>query len=149
VLDQLAALRGIARVTLPGGRVIVQQVCDGPRPSIEDVAMRICESPRWAPYFTGFAAPYVHVDPDRYSEMAVSAGLEVRELGVRDLTWDFRSQADFAAWLTVGCVDWTSRLPSDDVPDFISDVLAAYEPIAGAPARFRFLQLRCEMTPAG
>ena len=43
--DQRAALAAIAGVTVPGGRVIVQQVCAGPRPSLESVAMQVCATP--------------------------------------------------------------------------------------------------------
>ena len=148
VADQRAALSGIRSVTVPGGRVVVQQVCDGPRPSVEDVLTRVCDSSRWMRYFSDFAAPFVHVHPDRYPALVAGAGLELSALEVRDLTWDFPSRDAFAAWLTVGSADWTARLPADDVPAFIADALDAYEPIAGAPGRFRFLQLRAEMTPA-
>ncbi len=148
VHDQRAALAAIAGVTVPGGRVIVQQVCGGPRPSLESVAMQVCATPRWAPFFAGFEAPFVHVDPDAYPGIAAAAGLVVQTLDVQDLTWDFPSRDDFARWSAVGSTDWTRRLPPDEVDEWVADEIAAYEPIAGTPGRFRFLQLRAELTPA-
>ncbi len=146
--DQRAALAAIASVTSPGGRVIVQQVCAGPRPSLESVGMQVCERPRWAPYFRGFRAPFVHVDPAGYPAIAAAAGLAVRTLDVQDLTWDFESRDAFAQWVAVGSTDWTGHLPPGDADAWVADEIAAYEPIAGAPGRFRFMQLRAELTPA-
>ena len=70
LVDQQAALSAIARAVRPGGRVIVQQVCAGPRPSLEQLAMDVCARPRWRAAFTGFAAPFIHVEPIEYPGIA-------------------------------------------------------------------------------
>ena len=46
--------------------------------------MRICQRPRWASLFEGFAAPFIHVAPDGYGELAASAGLTLMKLTVTD-----------------------------------------------------------------
>ncbi len=149
VPDQRAALSAIARATRTHGRVVVQQVCAGPRPSLEQLAMQVTERPRWRPAFTGFAPPFVHLDPERYPATAESAGLAVVDLTVGDFRWDFGSQEAFTRWCTVGFADWAARLPADQVASWVDEVVDSYTSLTGEPGVFRFLQMHAEMTPAG
>ena len=147
VVDQRGALRAIARATKPAGRVIVQVVCAGPRPSLEQLAMQVCGRPRWRAFFADFPAPFVHVDPAGYGELTASAGLSVTSQDVQDVRWDFGSREAFVRWCTVGFADWTARLPADAVADWVDDVVADYQQTVGAAGVFRFMQLRAELTP--
>jgi trans-aconitate 2-methyltransferase len=147
VIDQRDALAAIARATRPAGRVIVQAVCAGPRPSLEQLAMQVCARPRWQSAFAGFAAPFVHVDPTGYADLAVSAGLLVKSQDVDDVQWDFGSRDAFACWCTVGFADWTARLAGAQIADWVNDVVSAYQDNVGAAGLFRFMQLRAELTP--
>jgi trans-aconitate 2-methyltransferase len=149
VTDQQSALSAIARATRTHGRVVVQQVCAGPRPSLELLAMQVVGRPRWQGAFTGFAPPFLHVDPEHYPDIAESAGLAVVEMSVDDFRWDFGSREAFARWCTVGFADWTARLPADRVAPWVDEVVDAYESLTGEPGVFRFLQMHAEMTPAG
>ena len=88
----------IARATRTHGRVIIQQVCAGPRQSLEQVAMVVCDRPRWRPAFVGFPPPFCHVDPEQYPAIAESAGLQAIELTVSDVRWDFGSRDAFTRW---------------------------------------------------
>ncbi|MEU8001157.1 class I SAM-dependent methyltransferase [Catellatospora sp. NPDC049111] len=147
VAEQQTAYRNIAAALKPTGRVLVQVVCQGDRPSIERVAMETVRDPRWAQAFAGFAQPYVHIEPDELSAIAGSAGLEVVQSSVVDREWDFGSREQFAQWCTVGFADWTSRLPAEEVPAFVDAVVDEYQKVAGRPGLFRFLQLRAELRP--
>lgn len=146
VADQIAALTAIARTLRPDGRAIIQQVCAGPRPSLESIAMRVCATDRWRVFFTGFRAPFVHVDPATYPRIADRAGLRVTGRRVDDLRWDFGTRAAFVDWCTVGFVDWTARLPEAEIDGWVDDVVAAYQAETGESGVFRFRQLRAEMT---
>ncbi len=146
VSDQRAALGAIARATRSDGRVIVQQVCAGPRRSLEATAMLVCARGPWSELFAGFEAPFVHVDPEQYPDLARNAGLRVADLRVEDIRWDFGSREAFTDWCTVGFVDWTARLPSEMAAAWVDEVVDAYQAV-GEPGVFRFLQLRAEMTP--
>lgn len=147
VADQVAALRAIAGTLRPGGRVGIQQVCAGPRPSLEQTAMQVCGRPRWAAAFAGFAVPFRHVEPAQYPGLAAAAGLQVVEQRAVDLRWDFGSRAAFTDWCTVGFADWTARLAAEQVPVWVGEVVAAYEAVVGDPGVFRFLQLHAELVP--
>jgi trans-aconitate 2-methyltransferase len=125
--------------------VLIQVVCAGERPSLESVAMRICQSPRWASLFDGFAAPFIHVAPDGYAELAASAGLTLTKLTVTDREWDYGSRNGFEQWCSVGCTAWTDRVPVEDRGRFIDELVEAYEPVAGRPGLFRFTQMRAEL----
>ncbi len=145
--QQRQALAAIADVTRPGGRVLVQVVCAGERPSVESVAMAVARSPRWADRFAGFEAPFVHVDPDAYRDLAASAGLTVTDLSVHDESWDFGSRDAFAAWCTAGSGAWTGRLSRADRPRFVDDWVRAYETVSDRPGLFRYMQMRAALTP--
>jgi trans-aconitate 2-methyltransferase len=141
-----AALHRIRAALRPTGRAFLVFVCDGERPSIEDVTTETARSARWASWFEEFDAPYVHVDPDAYAATAESAGFAVDRVVVDDLDWDFGTPTRFAEWSTAGLVAWTSRLPAEDHSPFVHDVISAYAKISGTPSTFRFLQCRVALT---
>ncbi|NEW42996.1 class I SAM-dependent methyltransferase [Nocardia cyriacigeorgica] len=146
VADQETAYQQIAAALAPGGRIVVQYVCDGTRPSVEKVAMAVTRDARWSEAFVEFAQPFVHIEPGALAPIAASAGLRVTAQSVTDREWDFGSRADFARWCTVGFTDWTARLPADEVPAFVDEVVDRYETVVGRPGLFRFLQLRAELS---
>jgi len=139
------ALTGIAEALRPGGRALIQMVCGSARPSIESTAMQVARSQRWERYFTGFGTPFVHPDPDAFSELATASGLHIDSVTVRDREWDFGSREQFSAWCTVGCTAWTDQIAEPERAAFIDDAVSAYEPVAGRPGLFRFMQLRAEL----
>lgn len=145
VTDQERALRQLAAVLRPGARVTVQMVCGGSRPSLEATAMDVCRRPRWAPSFEGFEAPFVHVDPDRFREMAGAAGFAVVRLDVADREWDFGSRDVFERWCGVGSTAWTDRLPECERAEFVADEVSAYEEVVGRHGVFRFMQMRAAL----
>ena len=49
----------------------------------KQLAMQVCAGARWRDAFAGFAAPFVHVDPVDYPQIAAAAGLLVTDLQVR------------------------------------------------------------------
>ncbi len=148
VVDQQRALARLAAAVKADGSVVVQVVCAGPRPSVEQIALQVSAGERWRAAFAGFPVPFVHVDPQAYPELAASAGLSVTELKVDDLDWDFGSREAFTRWCTVGFADFTARLAPADVPAWVAEVVAGYEAVAGRPGLFRFLQLHAVLRPA-
>jgi trans-aconitate 2-methyltransferase len=145
VPEQQQALRQIASVLRPGGCAVIQVVCAGERQSLEEVAMQTCRSPGWASLFDGFAAPFVHVEPDAYGELTASAGLTLTNLTVTDHEWDYGSRSGFRQWCAVGTTAWTDPLPVEDCGLFVDALVDAYEPVAGGTALFRFTQMRAEL----
>ncbi|MDH6282519.1 class I SAM-dependent methyltransferase [Prescottella agglutinans] len=149
VPEQRQALAAIANATRPGGQVLIQMVCAGERPTVESVAMDVANSPRWAERFAGFDAPFVHVDPDGYRDLAASAGLTVTDLSVQDMSWDFGTRDAFTAWCAAGSAAWTGRLSPVDRPRFVDHWVRAYEDVSGHPGLFRYMQMRAALTPSG
>jgi trans-aconitate 2-methyltransferase len=145
VPQQREALAQVAAVLRPGGRALIQVVCAGERSSLEATTMRLCGSRRWASWFDGFTAPFVHVEPDRYSELAASAGLVLDEVTVRDRSWDFGSREAFVRWCAVGSGAWTDRLPPEQRLEFIEEQVRAYEAVPGRPGLFLFTQMRARL----
>jgi trans-aconitate 2-methyltransferase len=145
VRDQGAALRGIRDALRPPGRAFLEFVPQGPRKSLEDVVEETCASERWARYFAGHTAPYVHLAPEQFGELASGSGLRVERLERELKTWGFQSRQAFADWAAVGCGAWTNHIPEPERPAFIDDVLDRYgrlDEVAGEDVRvFRFYQL--------
>ena len=139
------ALSGIAAVLRPGGRSVIQMVCAGERPSIESTAMMVIGQPRWSGYFTDFSAPFRHLDPAVFADLANGCGLRVTSLTVRDREWDFGSRVQFTAWCAVGTTAWTDRLSDGQRGAFVEDLVSAYEPVTGRPGLIRFMQMRAEL----
>ncbi len=145
VPEQEQALRQITMVLRPGGSVTIQMVCAGARPSLESVAMGLCRESRWAQWFEGFEAPFIHVDPDHYGVLAAGAGLTLDEVTVADREWDFGSRDAFLQWSAMGSTAWTDRLPEARRTQFIEEQVDVYQPLAGAPGLFRFMQMRARL----
>jgi trans-aconitate 2-methyltransferase len=150
VHDQHGALARIRAALRDRSWALIQVVCAGRRPSLEAVAMRTCDQPRWRAHFAGFRPPFVHVDPDSYAELAAGAGLRLTDREVTDRTWDFDSPEEFARWCRVGFDSWTARLPDDAAAEaFVAAVLDTYEQVTGSRRRLQFMQLRARLAPAG
>jgi ubiquinone/menaquinone biosynthesis C-methylase UbiE len=151
VPEQETALAAIRRALRPGGRAVLQQVCDGDRPALEDVIEATVAHPRWRGRFAGHVPPYRHVAPDAWRGLAQAAGFRVERLTVQDARWDFGTRDAFVAFARTTFVEWTDGLPEGDRDAFIVDVLDAYRAVLAAPAdanAFRFLQQRAELTAA-
>jgi trans-aconitate 2-methyltransferase len=141
VTDQRRALAAVRAALHVGGRAVLVFVCEGPRPSVEDVAMSVTATPRWGGSFAGFSAPYVHPDPEQWQRDAASVGLRVDEVRVDDLSWDFASRDAFAAWCAVGFGGWTGHLTAEEGSAFVEQVVDAYAEATGSDHVFRFMQL--------
>ena len=107
--------------------------------------MTVCRRPGWASAFDGFAAPFIHVAPAGYGELAASAGLTLTDLTVTDREWDYGSRDKFEQWCAVGTTAWTDRLPTADRARFVDELVDSYEPVAGRPGLFRFTQMWAEL----
>jgi trans-aconitate 2-methyltransferase len=145
VLDQDAALRGIRVALKPSGRAFLEFVPQGPRQSLEDVIEETCHAERWARYFAGHTAPYVHLTPEQFRELAAANGLRVERLERELKTWDFQGRRGFVAWAEVTFVEWTKNVPEAERAAFIDETLDRYgrlDDVAGEDVRvFRFYQL--------
>jgi len=142
VHDLDMAFQRIAEALIDGARAVLQFVCAGDRPSLEEVIAATCQNERWHRSFTSFRQPYEHRRPDTLRALAGSAKLTVTRLSVDDDMWNFGSRDGFAAWCQGTFGPWTDGWSAEAKDQFINDVLDAYESVIGAPGVFRFLQAR-------
>jgi len=152
VRDQGAALRCIREALQRSGRVFLEFVPQGTRTSLEDVIEETCKAARWARYFTGYVAPYVHLTPQEYREMASACRLHVERIDVEDESWDFKTRDAFVSFARTTFVEWTRAVPDGEHIDFINEVLDNYRRVdpgtaAGANV-FRFYQMGVVLRPA-
>jgi trans-aconitate 2-methyltransferase len=149
VLDQQAALSSIRAALKPGSRALLRMVSKGERKSIEAVVDETRGEPRWASYFAGFRAPFVHFTPEEYHAQATRSGLAVQDIDVEDRAWDFETRDAFLAWSRAGFIAWLSRIPENYWPEFLNEVLDRYREVAGnAPDQhvFKFYQMEAALS---
>ncbi len=151
VPEQGHALRSIRAVLKDGGVALLRMVSKGQRKSLEDVLDETRLSSRWSRYFEGLRAPYLHLTPEQYGELAMECGFAVRRIRVEAKAWDFQSRAAFLAFAGVTFVEWTQHLPEPDRLDFAIDGLDRYRKVAcDAPGEenfFRFYQMDITLAP--
>jgi trans-aconitate 2-methyltransferase len=121
-------------------------VCDGNRPSVEDVATAVAARPAYSSWFDSFPVPFHHPDEQTFLGQAGDAGFDVAGSRVEDLAWDFEAPERLRDWVRVGFSAWLDRLPeSGSRAAFLDDVTADYARVVGSSTVVRFLQLRVEL----
>ncbi len=142
VADLELALQRIRAALVAGGAAYLQLVCEGERPSVEDVTYAVTRREPYAAWLGDVPPAYHHRDPAEIASLAGAAGLELVEERVDDLAWDFGSAQDVRAWLSVGFADWLRPLPEDLRPRLVDEAARDYAAIVGSQSVVRFLQLR-------
>jgi trans-aconitate 2-methyltransferase len=147
VLDQRAALASIRAALRPGGRAFLELVPAAERRSLEEVIEATRAAPRWAAHFAGYRAPYLHLSPERYTELAREIGFEVDRVETERKEWDFGSREPFVDWARITFVEWTRMIPEGERDSFIADVLDAYARVGSdvGPHVFVFYQMEVEL----
>ena len=143
--EQQAALSSIRSTLVSGGKAQLRLVPTGARKSLEKVVEETRRTSKWKAYFRGFDDPYLRLTPEEYAALAERSGFRVLRVSTKDHAWDFGSRVAFAGFCAVGCVAWTSRLPTAERTDFINDVLDRYQAVAdhdsGEENTFKFYQM--------
>jgi trans-aconitate 2-methyltransferase len=150
VRDQHAALRRIRDALRRSGSAFLEFVPQGTRTSLEDVIEDTRKSARWAPYFAGYVAPYVHFTPEEYRQMAGECRLRAERIDVEDKRWDFQTREAFVRFACTTFIEWTRAIPEAERMDFINAVLDNYSRV-GTPEDanvFKFYQMEVVLRPA-
>lgn len=125
VKDHAPVLRGIHAALRNGGRVRMQMGGRGNaaevRAAMDDVRAR----PEWTQYFDDFAIAYNFYGPEEYRGWLEAAGLtpERVELVSRSMR---HSREQFAGWLSTTWMPYTSRIPANDRPKFVEQVVERF-----------------------
>ena len=143
--DQDAALRSIRMAMKPDSVAQLRLVPAGKRKSLENVIEETRCSPRWASFFNDFHDPYLHWTPEQYAAAGERNHFRVQDVRTEDQAWDFKSREAFIAFGMVTFVEWTKRLPEEQKPAFVIDVLDRYRVVAaekpGEENVFKFYQM--------
>ena len=146
VSDHRTALARMRRALRRNGRALLQFVCDGDRPSVEDVAAEVAARPAYSRWLSMVGPPYHHAAESVFLGEARDAGFEVTRSHVEDLAWDFEDAGRLREWLRVGFSSWLGPLPEGELRDgFLDDVVLEYAAVVGSASVVRFLQLRVEL----
>lgn len=142
VADLGLALQRIRAALVPRGTAYLQLVCEGERPSVEDVTYAVARGEPYVAHLVDVPAAYHHREPVEIARVARAVGLELVDERVDDLAWDFGSADAVREWLSVGFVDWLRPLPEHLRAALVSEAARDYAAIVGSPTVVRFLQLR-------
>ena len=141
--DLGTALVRVREALVEGGTAYLQMVCDGERPSVEDVTYAVTQRGPYAAHLGGLPPAYHHRRPEEVAALAGGAGLELVSQRVDDLAWDFGDAESLRAWLAVGFADWLRPMPDDALRDaLLREAASDYADVVGSPSIVRFLQLR-------
>jgi trans-aconitate 2-methyltransferase len=145
VPDQDNALRSIRRTMKANSTAQLRLVPAGSRKSLENVIEESRSSPRWAAAFRDFHDPYLHWTPEQYAAASERHHFRIQNTRTADKAWDFKSREAFVAFGMVTFVEWTKRLPEEEKPAFVNDVLDRYQQVAatqpGEENVFKFYQM--------
>jgi trans-aconitate 2-methyltransferase len=152
VPKQEQALRSIRSALTSAGRAQLRLVSAGERKNLENVIEETRLSPPWAPYFSGFNDPYLHLTPEQYRALAEQNGFRIERIHTESKAWNFRSRSAFLAFGSVTFIEWTQFLPESERLAFVNDVLDRYRSVAadqpGEENIFKFYQMDITLLPA-
>jgi trans-aconitate 2-methyltransferase len=132
VPQQAEALRGIRAALKPQGRAHLRLVTRAALTSLEEVAEAVRQEPAWAPHFVGFSDPYLRLDGQQYSDLALSLGLRTISSHSEMKRWDFGSDDAFFGFCNAGFGAWTQALPEGRRADFVRAVVQRYQALIEA-----------------
>ena len=143
-VDELeVALTRIRASLVDGGTAYLQLVCEGDRPSVEDVTDAVTRRAPYAAHLGDRAPAFRHRRPEEVAALAEIAGLDLVASRVDDLLWDFGDAESLRSWLRVGFGDWLRPLPDDGAREaLLAEAARDYAEVVGSPTVVRFLQLR-------
>lgn len=145
--DLGAAMRRIRAAMVDDGTAYLQLVCEGERPSVEDVTLAVTRRAPYSEHLGDREPAYHHRMPGEIVEAAEEGGLRLLSERVDDLTWDFGDPEALLAWLRVGFGDWLSPLPDEASREaLLAEAARDYAAVAGSATAVRFLQLRDRFT---
>jgi trans-aconitate 2-methyltransferase len=141
--DLGAATHRIRAALVDGGTAYLQLVCEGERPSVEDVTDAVTRREPYAEHLGDRPPAYHHRLPGEIAAVADAAGLRQVSERVDDLTWDFGDPEALLAWMRVGFGDWLRPLPGEGLREaLLAEAARDYAAVVGSTTAVRFLQLR-------
>jgi trans-aconitate methyltransferase len=126
VMDQQAAVHGIARALRPGGRFVAQMGGQGNFAGLIATFEQVARTPRWREMARFGPMPYRFNHPSAYEGWLRECGLQILECGFisKDMVHEDRSA--FIGWLRTAWHPYTTRVPLEVRDAFLEDVATHY-----------------------
>lgn len=126
VTDHRPVVAGIAAALSPGGRVLLQMGGRGNAAGVVAVMESLMAKCDWCGFFAGFAFPYGFHGPDEYRTWLDDAGLRARRLELIPKDMVHAGRDEMAGWIRTTWLPYLNRVPEDQRPRFVDEVLDAY-----------------------
>lgn len=125
VEDHAPVLRGIHSALREGGRVCMQMGGRGNAAEVRAAMDEVRGRTEWRACFAGFVSAYFFYGPEEYDQWLREAGLtpEGVELVPRPMR---HTREQFTGWLSTTWMPYTSRVPAEDRPKFIEQVVDCF-----------------------
>lgn len=86
----------------------------------------LIEQDPWKSFFAGFREPYYFPAPQDYRELLKDAGFSPCRVELIPKIMTYPDRDGFMGWMRTTWLPYTSRLPEDLAPVFLSDALQTY-----------------------
>jgi len=126
VRDHRPVLAGVRSCLRPSGRVLFQMGGRGNAARVFAVLGVLIENERWKPYFRNFEDPYFFPGPETYRELLDGSGFSPRRVELIPKNMEYPDTEGFLGWMRTTWLPYTSRIPGELAPAFLSDALESY-----------------------
>lgn len=126
VRDQQAALAGICRALVPGGRFIAQMGGHGNASTMVAAHDTVMIRQQWRGHFADFKSTYNYPHPDDYRQWLFAVGLEVLELALVPKDMVHADRTALAGWLRTAWHPYVDWAPPGERSEYIEQVVSAF-----------------------
>ncbi|HEY4210184.1 MAG TPA: methyltransferase domain-containing protein [Steroidobacteraceae bacterium] len=127
VPDQRAAVLGIARALISGGRVVAQfGGSPGNGTEVAEAFDEVAASPRWRGLLRPFVKAYYFQEPRDYAEWLAQAGLVIDECRLIPKVIQYSGEEAFSGWLRTAWHPYTAQAKSELREVLIAETIARY-----------------------
>ena len=127
VPDQRAAVLGIARALISGGRLVAQfGGSPGNGTEVAEAFDEVAAAPRWRGLLRPFIKAYYFHEPRDYAEWLTQAGLMIEECRLIPKVIQYPGEEAFSGWLRTAWHPYTSRAEGELREAFIEETVARY-----------------------
>jgi trans-aconitate 2-methyltransferase len=121
----LAALQGMNRHLVPGGKILLAFIGEGALADLVAASLEVASLEQWAPYFEGFRFPDQY-SATKYADLVGQSGFQNIRVDIFDRVMNLSSATELARWYRVSMRSFMARLDTSKQMDFATQAVQRY-----------------------